>query len=267
MAGARDLGVRLSLVIPARDEAPQIAATVSGLTAALDDADVGDFEILVVDDGSLDGTAAAVSELAAADPRIRLLSNPGRNGYGRAVRLGLDHFSGDAVIVTMADASDSPADVVRYYRILQDEAECAFGSRFIRGSSRYQYPAVKLIVNRIANSLIRVLFGLRYNDVTNAFKGYRRNVIDGCRPFVSPHFNLTIEMPLKAITRGYTYRVVPISWRNRATGFSRLQLKEQGSRYLYVLLSVWFEWLLVRQDYRRPSSETFRPWPDEEASD
>ena len=110
------------------------------------------------------------------------------------------------------------------------------------------------------NSLIRALFGFRYNDVTNAFKGFRREVLDGCRPLISPHFNLTIEIPLKAIVRGFSYRVVPISWHNRTSGESHLRLREQGSRYLYVLLSVWFEWLLVRGDYRRPETEAFRPW-------
>lgn len=256
--------MKLSLVIPARNEAPQIGATVDGLRGHLDAHGISDFEILVVDDGSTDDTAAIVEDLEAADPRVRLLRNKRRHGFGRAVRFGLERYSGDAVIITMADASDEPADVVEYYRILRDRAECAFGSRWIRGANRSGYPGFKLGINRAANTLIRLMFGLRYNDATNAFKGYRRCVIDGCRPFVSPHFNLTIEIPLKAITRGYTYEVVPIAWRNRAAGTSSLLLKEQGSRYLYVLLGVWFEWLLVRHDYRRPSSESFSPLPGEE---
>jgi dolichol-phosphate mannosyltransferase len=256
--------VRLSLVIPARNEAPQIGATIDGLCRALGAVEISDFEVLVVDDGSTDDTAEIVAGLAKEDGRIRLEKNPGPNGFGRAVRVGLDRYTGDAVVVTMADASDAPDDVVEYYRILRDRAECAFGSRWIRGAERVGYPGFKLGINRAANSLIRLMFGLRFNDVTNAFKGYRRCVIDGCRPFLSPHFNLTIEIPLKAIARGYTYEVVPISWRNRASGTSSLLLKEQGSRYLYVLLSVWFEWLLVRGDYRRPSSESFSPWHDGE---
>ena len=255
--------LKLSLVIPARNEAPQIAATLSGLRETLDGADIEDHEVLVVDDGSTDDTAGIVEGLAAADDRVRVERNPGPHGFGRAVRFGLDRFTGDAVVVTMADASDDPDDVVEYYRILRDRAECAFGSRRIRGARRSGYPGFKLGINRVANTLIRLMFGLRYNDVTNAFKGYRRCVVDGCRPFVSPHFNLTIEIPLKAITRGYTYEVLPIGWRNRAAGVSSLLLKEQGSRYLYVLLSVWFEWLLVRHDYRRPSSESFSPWRDD----
>ena len=257
--------MKLSLVIPARNEAPHIGATINGLVKALDADGIESFEVLVVDDGSADDTAAIVIGLAKADRRIRIEQNPGPHGFGRAVRVGLDRFAGDAVVVTMADASDDPNDVVEYYRILRDRAECAFGSRWVRGARRSGYPGLKLGINRAVNTLIRMMFGLRYNDVTNAFKGYRRCVIDGCRPFVSPHFNLTIEIPLKAITRGYTYEVFPIGWRNRAAGTSSLLLKEQGSRYLFVLLSVWFEWLLVRHDYRRPSSDSFRPWRDDEA--
>ena len=169
---------------------------------------------------------------------------------------------GDAVIVTMADGSDSPEDVVRYFRILRDEADCAFGSRFMRGSQIHDYPRFKLFVNRLANFAIRLMFNTPYNDTTNAFKGYRASVIEGCRPFVSPHFNLTIEIPLKAMVRGYSYKVVPISWRNRTVGESALKLKEQGSRYLYTLLTVWFEWLLVKRDTRRTDDGVFVPWEE-----
>ena len=256
--------MKLSLVIPARNEEGHLGSTLDGLRRHLDGAGIQDFEIVVVDDGSTDGTAAVLDDAAAADPRVRPVTNDGLNGYGRAVRLGLDSITGDAVVVTMADASDDPADVVTYYEVLRDEAECVFGSRFISGSTLVRYPRFKLVINRMVNWVIRLMFHARCNDLTNAFKGFRSYVIEGCRPLVSPHFNLTIELPLKAIARGYTFRVVPISWRNREIGESQLLLKEQGSRYLYTLLSVWFEWLLVRHDYRRPSSESFSPWRDDD---
>lgn len=252
--------MKLSIVIPARNEEGNIGSTLTLLRDHLVSAGVTNFEILVVDDGSRDRTGEVVLEHAAADDRIRVIRNTGRNGYGRAVATGLNNFTGDAVVIYMADASDDPADVVRYYQILRDEADCAFGSRFLRASRVYDYPRFKLIINRVANFAIRLMFNLHYNDTTNAFKGYRRHVIEGCRPFVSPHFNLTIEIPLKAIVRGYTYKTLPITWRNRTVGESALKLKEQGSRYLYTLLTVWFEYLLVRHDTYRTDSGIFEPW-------
>jgi dolichol-phosphate mannosyltransferase len=252
--------MKLSIVIPARNEGGNIARTVVGLRDYLDSVSISDLDILVVDDGSTDRTYELVMAEHAADSRIRVIRNTGRHGYGRAVTMGLNNFSGDAVIVYMADASDSPQDVERYFYILRDEADCAFGSRFLRESSVYQYPKFKLVINRIANFAIRLMFNMPYNDTTNAFKGYRANVIEGCRPFVSPHFNLTIEIPLKAIVRGYSYKVIPISWRNRDVGESALKLKEQGSRYLYTLLTVWFEWLLVKHDTYRTDDGVFTPW-------
>ena len=252
--------MKLSIVIPARNEEGNIVTTVTALRNYLDSVNISNFEILVVNDGSKDRTQELVEAEHAKDPRIRVVNNTGRNGFGRAVICGLNHFTGDAVVIYMADASDSPADVAKYYYILRDEADCAFGSRFIRGSKVVNYPRFKLIINRLANLLIRIMFNSPLNDTTNAFKGYRANVIEGCRPFVSPHFNLTIELPLKAQVRGYSFKIVPISWHDRKIGTSALKLKEQGSRYLFTLLTVWFEWLLVRRDTRRPESEVFSPW-------
>lgn len=257
--------MKLSIVIPARNEEGNIGKTLDLLSKHLESAGIHNFEILVVDDGSRDRTGEIVQAEHERDARICVIRNTGRNGFGRAVSVGLNHFTGDAVIVYMADASDAPEDVVKYYTILRDEADCAFGSRFMRASKVYDYPHFKLVINRIANFAIRVMFQLRYNDITNAFKGYRRHVIEGCRPFVSPHFNLTIEIPLKAIVRGYTYKTLPITWRNRDVGESALKLKEQGSRYLYTLLTVWFEYLLVSHDTYRTDSGEFVPWRAEDA--
>ena len=242
--------MKLSLVMPARNEEGCIATTLERFTDVLT-ANAVEFEIVVVDDGSTDATADLVAAFSARHPQVVPVTNAGRHGFGMAIRYGLDHITGDAVAIVMADGSDSPEDLLKYYNKLLEGYDCVFGSRFIRGGSVVNYPRHKLLLNRMANGFIRILFGLTFNDITNAFKCYRREVIDGLQPLISPHFNLTVEMPLKALVRGYSYAVVPITWTNRAAGVSKLKLKEMGSRYLFIVLYLWLEKHLSRGDYHR----------------
>lgn len=242
--------MRLSIIVPAHDEAEVIEPTLRGLLGPLAEEGV-DCEVLVVDDGSTDGTADVVARVAADDPRVLCLRNDGPHGFGHAVRAGLERFTGDAVVLVMADGSDDPRDVVLYYRVLEAGYDCAFGSRFMPGAVVTGYPRGKRYINRLVNTGVRMLFRHGYNDTTNAFKGYRREVIEQLQPLISPHFNLTVEMPLKAITRGFSYAVVPTSWTNRMAGQSKLALQEMGSRYLFIVLYVFLEHHLTRGDYRR----------------
>ena len=171
-----------SVVIPARNEAENLQVVVPALLTALEGAGIK-HEILVVNDGSTDNTRDVLFELAARYPNVRFIHNRPPNGFGLAVRAGLANFRGDAVAIVMADGSDDPADVVRYYAKLQEGYDCVFGSRFIAGSKLIDYPMHKLILNRLANLFIQALFQLRYNDITNAFKCYRRTVIAGSSRF------------------------------------------------------------------------------------
>ncbi|MFZ0590376.1 MAG: glycosyltransferase family 2 protein [Bryobacteraceae bacterium] len=242
-------------MIPARGEEDCIEDTVTRLIQALSEAKIP-HEILVVDDGDNEATAEKVSRLSALNPRVRLIRNRKRHGFGFAVRKGLQHFNGGYVAIFMADASDSPDDLVRYYRLIEQGYDCVFGSRFISGGKTIDYPWQKLVLNRMANWFIKVLFRLPYNDVTNAFKCYRREVIEHMQPLISPHFNLTVEMPLKAIVRGFSYCVTPITWTNRQTGISKLKIKEMGSRYLFIVLYLWLEKYLSHGDYHRNQPRT-----------
>ena len=242
--------MKLLVVIPARNEEGCIESTVTSVSKALAVAAIP-HEIVVVDDGSADATQAAVRRAAATCESVLLVENRGRHGFGMAVRAGLACATGDAVAIFMADASDSPEDLIKYYRTLLRGYDCVFGSRFIRGGKVIDYPPHKLLLNRVANWFIKVIFRLRFNDITNAFKCYRREVIEQIQPLLSPHFNLTVEMPLKAIVRGFSFAVVPISWTNRKTGISKLKVKEMGSRYLFIILYVWLEKHLSRGDYHR----------------
>ncbi len=242
--------MKLSVVIPAHNEEGSIAATIHSLVDALNGENIP-HEILVVNDHSSDGTAEVLQQLSQQYPTVRSVENERRGGFGQAVHTGIDAYTGDAFCLVMADGSDDPKDVIQYYRKLLDGYECAFGSRFMAGSKVVNYPKHKLVLNRIVNLFIRLLFGLRYNDVTNAFKCYRRNVIDGIRPILSHHFNLTVELPLKAIARGFSYAVVPIRWYGRTHGVSKLRIQEMGSRYLFIILYVLLERVLSRGDYVR----------------
>ena len=238
----------LSVVIPARNEAGCIAATVEHLHLELRLQQVP-HEIVVVDDGSTDTTWMVLEEIHARIPECKPIHNPGEHGFGRAITFGFNHASGDAVVVMMADESDDCRDVVRYWQILDQGWDAVFGSRFVRGGGVIDYPRHKLLLNRVANLFLRVLFRVKLNDFTNAFKAYRRTVIEGCRPFLAPHFNLTVELPLKTIVRGYSWTVMPITWRNRRFGESKLKVKEMGSRYLFIALYCWLEKYFSRGDY------------------
>lgn len=248
--------MKLSVVIPAYNEEGCIESTVRALATTLGKEGIA-HEIVVVNDNSKDGTQEILDRLQKEIPTLAPQFNSGPNGFGMAVRKGLEHFTGDAVAVYMADASDRPEDLVRFYRtMLEKKVDCVFGTRFHPKSKIVDYPPFKLFLNRLVNAWIRLLFGLRYNDVTNAFKLYRRPVIQGVKPFLSPHFNLTVELPLKAIVRGYSFAIVPNDWINRKTGESKLKIKEMGSRYLFIILYCLIEKWFSRGDYRKVSEES-----------
>jgi dolichol-phosphate mannosyltransferase len=246
--------LKLSIIIPAHNEEGSIEQTITSISRVLDDKAI-DHEILVINDNSRDGTKSLLQQISTRNNKVRYLDNYYPHGFGFAIRCGLESYNGDAVAIVMADNSDAPEDIVDYYYELLKGYDCVFGSRFIKGGKAINYPYHKLVLNRIANLFIQMLFGLRFNDVTNAFKAYRREVIDGISPLISHHFNLTVEMPLKAITRGYSYSVIPITWRNRTTGISKLKIKEMGSRYLFIVLYIFLEKILSRGDYSRKHSQ------------
>jgi dolichol-phosphate mannosyltransferase len=240
----------LSVVIPACNEEGCILSTVEHLHLELQLHQVP-HEIVVVDDGSTDRTWELLTSLQPKMVELVAFRNPGLNGFGRAVVCGLDRMKGDAVIIMMADESDDCRDTVRYWQELNQGWDSVFGSRFMKGGGVIDYPKAKLLINRLANLFLRLVFAVRLNDTTNAFKAYRREVIEGCRPLISPHFNLTVELPLKTIVRGFSWKVIPITWRNRRVGKTKLRLREMGSRYLFICLYVWLEKYFSRGDYMK----------------
>src|SRR3989338_12620 len=242
--------MKLSVLIPAHNEEGCLASTVHEIYNQLD-AEKINHEILVVNDHSTDKTEEVLRELGLAIPTLVTVTNPGPGGYGYAVRCGLERFTGDCVAIMMADRSDSPEDLVKFYRAITEGYDCIFGSRFMPGATVTDYPPIKLALNRLANTFTRVVFGIPYNDFTNAFKMYRKSTIQGLQPLLSAHFNLTLELPLKAVVRGYSYKVLPNDWAHRKQGESKLKIKEMGSRYFFIFLYCLIEKYLSKGDYKK----------------
>lgn len=244
--------MKLSLVIPAYNEEENLPLTINAFYSGLAAADI-DHEILVINDNSKDNTLSVLDNLMLEVPTLKYITNgPPYNGFGYAVRKGLENFTGDCVAIVMADLSDSPEDLVRFYRkMVEGNYDCVFGSRFMKGSKVIDYPKTKYYINRLSNHLVRFSFAFRYNDCTNAFKLYKKETIEGIKPFLSPHFNLTLELPLKAIVRGYSYTVLPNSWTNRKHGHSNLKIREMGSRYFFIMLYCFIEKFFSRGDFNK----------------
>lgn len=239
---------QLSIVIPAHNEEQNIVPCLEGLLRLLVEQQRIDLEIIVVADGCQDGTEDAVLRLQEKWPQVRLVRHNPPCGFGRALRCGLNFIRGEVVIIYMADLSDSPEDALAYYRTIQEGYDCVYGSRFVPGGGVSNYPRVKLIVNRIVNTVVRILFWTRFNDLTNAFKAYRRQVVESCGPYRSSHFNITLEMSLSALISGYRIRQIPIQWEGRTWGSTSLRMTEMGRRYLCTLMMLLFQRVLISDD-------------------
>ncbi len=241
----------LSIVIPAYNEDESIAETIDTLMLTLISEKV-EHEIIVVNDNSSDNTEETLKQLSEKYPSVNYVTNPGPNGFGYAIRYGLARFNGDCVAIMMSDLSDSPSDLILFYRtMVEKNVDCVFGSRWGKEGKVIDYPITKKIINRVANRIIRIIMNIKYDDTTNAFKLYKKEVIHGVQPILSPHFNLTIELPLKAIIRGYNYTIVPNSWTNRKFGVSKLKIKEMGSRYFFILMYCFIEKYFSSGDFKK----------------
>jgi dolichol-phosphate mannosyltransferase len=242
--------MKLSVVIPVHNETACIKRVVDDLANTLELNNI-DYEIVLVNDNSTDSTPRVLDSIASANKGINVIQSLPPKGFGRAIRTGLDNISGDAVVIFMGDGSDDSKDVVKYYQKILEGYDCVFGSRFIKGSNVRDYPKIKLILNRLGNKLIQLLFFVSYNDMSNAFKAYKTKVIKALQPLLSQYFNITVEIPLKAIIRGFSYAVVPINWNGRGSGISKYNIRELTKKYFFSILYVWLEKMLLKEEIRK----------------
>lgn len=234
--------MRVSLVVPAHNEEDSLRALVQRVVGTLESASFDhELELLLVDDNSTDTTGRVCDELAAEFPEVAVIHRTSRPGFGNAVKAGLAAASGDVLIPFMGDLSDDPADIPRLVKAIEDGADVALGSRFVEGGTVEGYPPMKLFYNRAFNNLIRLAFGIRARDVTNAFTAYRREVIEeiGLDTLHSESFDLTAELPLRAHIEGFQSVEVPVSWRSRESGVSKLNATQKGPVYLKRLLHMF----------------------------
>lgn len=242
--------MKLSVVIPVHNEQDCIKKVSESLFQRLEQVGI-EHELVIVNDNSTDNTALSLEEIAAAHKNIQIISSDLPKGFGRAIRRGLENVKGDIVVIYMGDGSDDPEDVVKYYNKILEGYDCAFGSRFIKGSNTTGYPKIKLLLNRLGNAFIQLLFFIDYNDVSNAFKAYRIEVIRAMQPLVSQYFNITVEMPLKAVISGFSYAVVPINWSGRDSGVSKYHIRDLSRKYFFSILYVWLEKILLNEEIGR----------------
>ena len=199
----------LSIIIPCQDENENISKVSSLIIKTLNSVN---FEIIFINDFSKDSTLETLKKISQENRKILYFDNK-QKGLGNALKLGISKSNGKFIAIMMCDLSDSLEDLKNYFDIISknENLDAILGSRFIRGGRINNYPMVKLIMNRIFNLIVKIMFLSNYNDFTNAFKIYKKETLLKIFPLVSENFNIFLEMPLKIIYRGYSYKIIPIT--------------------------------------------------------
>ena len=234
----------LSIISPCHNEEKVIANTLDNIVSYLNNVN---YEIVLINDFSSDQTYNKFIELSQLYKNIIYKNNIHR-GLGGAIITGINASNFEYICIFMADMSDSVEDLKKYYSLIKlKKLDAVFGSRFIKGSRIINYPKSKLILNRIFNYIVKFLFLSNYNDFTNAFKIYKKDTLLKLFPIVSENFNVFLELPLKIISRRYSYEIVSISWTNRKGGLSKFNIKELTSKYIFTLIYCFLEKILLKK--------------------
>ena len=235
----------LSLIIPVYNEIDQLDYTIDKLMNLKKK--IKNIEFIFIDDFSNDASYEFIEKLSKKKKFIKVIKNK-KKGLGSAIEEGIKKSKLNYVCIFMCDMSDDVEDVITYYNLIsKNKNDAILGTRFSKKSKVKNYPLFKLILNRLSNNLIRIIFFSKYNDFTNAFKIYKRKTLLSFLPLVSEHFNIFLELPLKIITRKYSYTIIPISWTGRIHGVSKFKIKEIGSMYIFTLLYCLFEKILLNK--------------------
>ncbi len=228
----------LSIIVPVRDESNTIEDIFNYFN---DNLEKVDYEVLFINDFSNDDTLAKINTIIKDKKNFRVIDNT-KKGLGGAINLGIKKSLGENIAIMMADQSDDINDLIKYNNLMSEENyDAILGSRFTKMSKVRDYPLQKLILNRIFNFFVSLIFLNRYNDYTNAFKIYKKTTLMEIMPLISESFNIFLEIPLKVISRNYNYKIISINWMGRKKGESKFKIKELGSKYLFTLIYCFIE--------------------------
>ena len=204
-------------------------------------------EVILINDFSNDNTLIKAEEISKKNKNFIVYNNQ-KKGLGGAINLGIEKANGKFICIMMADLSDDINDLKKYYTLMEENNyDAVFGSRFTADSIVVGYPKQKLLLNRVFNFIVSLVFLNRYRDYTNAFKIYKSEMIKSFLPLVSESFNIFLELPLKVISRKYNFKVIPINWRTRKKGKAKFKIKELRSKYLFTLIYCFIERILLNK--------------------
>lgn len=234
----------LSIVVPAYNEESRLPATLRALLGYLDREYPGRYEILIVDDGSSDRTAACAEQVAVGRPEVRLLRNPGNRGKGYAVRHGMLEARGEWALFTDADLSAPIEELGKLWEaVRREQAAIAFGSRALnRSLIGVHQPWWREWAGRVFNLVMRLLVGLPYRDTQCGFKLFRRDAVQAIFPRQRiERFGFDVEVLYLARKLGFKAVEVPVRW-NHAEGTRVSMLRDSLDMFFDLLRVRWWWW-------------------------
>ena len=216
---------KISIVSPPYNEIDNIQILISNIQRVLEEI-TPNYEILVVDDNSPDGTGELVKQIAKNNEKTKLIQRSQRNGLGDAYKTGFQHTTGDIIFEMDADLSHDPTDIPKFLKALRTR-DVVVGSRYVKGGGNYNRRKSRIIISRVANILASFFFNLHHSDCTSGYRAYKRKVIDTIIPYVNcQKYTFQVEMLEKANNFKFSIGEVPIMFQDREKGKSKFNLGE-----------------------------------------
>lgn len=228
----RSLNMKLSVVVPAYNEQDNIKEVIDKIERSLDI----EHELIVVNDHSTDATAEIVNKLSRQYNNVRLVENKLKQGFANAIKTGLSNVATELSIPVMGDLCDDLLTIKKMLQKINEGYDIVCGCRYIKGGARLGGSQLKGFFSYFVGWSLYYLLGFPTRDIANAFKMYRKTVIDSM-DIKSEGFEVSMEIPLKAYYLGFKITEVPTVWKERTKGKSSFQMMKLFPSYLK--LYIW----------------------------